>query len=357
MSTDLGQQLQRANELVGLGRDRQAMDLLLHLLRAHPDAAGPIEICLARAHLVAGRPDEGRQHALQAIALAPEVYGGYLFLGMALHQLGRPQDAVEPLRTATQLDREDADPPQRLAQVLSDLGRADEAYAAAAEALRRDPHTADNHFAMGYVLHDANPTEATRAYRKALELDPEHHGAKHNLAGQAIQRGDWTAGSRGMAQVLADSPQAGTPVFLLDQRVVGTIRWLHWVLLVGFLGYGIAASLGGVAPLLWTVVVLLGAVVVGSVGLKPLRAALPQRGARFLRGFPRREVIAAVWAGLLGLGWLWLLGSSIAGLVGPPDARWAGMGVVGFLAVGLLLSWARLPIARARIRRLRHRAG
>lgn len=357
MSADLGQQIQRAEELITLRRDGQAMDLLLQLLRAHPDQAGPIEICLARAHLVAGRAEEGRRHAMRAIAELPDAYGGHLFLGIAFHLLGRPREAIEPLQTAARLDLDVADAPQRLALVLADLGRTEEAYAAAEEALRRDPHAARNHFAMGYVLHDKNPAEATRAYRKTLELEPGHAGAKHNLAGQAVQRGDWTAGSHGMAQVLADTPQAETPVFVLDQRVAGTIRWLHWVLFGGFLGYGLAASLGGIAPLVWVLVILLVGAAVGRAGLKPIRAALPQQGARFFRGFPRREVVATIWAGLLGLGWLWMFGAAIAGLVGPPDAQWAGMSVFGVLILGTILSWIRLPIAHARVRRMRRGGG
>lgn len=353
MTRDLALQLQRANELVGLGRDGQAMDLLLQLLRTHPDQAGPIEICLSRAHLVAGRPEEGREHALRGVRLEPDNYAGHLLLGIALHLLQRPMEAVEPLRTATRLELDDADPPQRLAQVLTDLGRLEEGYAAAGEALRRDPHSAKNHFAMGYVLHESNPPEATRAYRKALELDPQHNGAKHNLAGVAVQRGDWTTGSRGMAEVLASSPQAETPVFVLDQRVVGTIRWLHWLMFGGWILYGMSATLGPIGPSILVAVLLIAGVLLARQGTKPIRTSLPRGGDRFFAGFPRREPIATSWAAVLGLGWLWLLGAAIAGWLAV-DGQWAGMGVLVFLVVGVVLSWVRVPIASRKAQRLRH---
>lgn len=270
MSDDLPRQLERANELVTLGRDAQALDLLLRLARTHPDRIGPIEISLARAHLVAGRPEEGRQAALRAIGADPAAYGGHLLLGFALHLLDRPAEAVAPLQEAARLDRHDAEPLLRLAQVLTDLHRLDEAYAAAGEGLRREPHSAKAHFSMGYVLHETNPAEADRAYRKALELNPQHVGAKHNLAGVSVQRGDWAAGSKGMAAVLAANPQANTPVFVLDQRVVDVIR--------------------------------------------------------------------------------------VAGVLAHPDARWAGVGTIAFLLVAAVLSWVRVPEAKARAERLRRGA-
>ncbi|WP_432559370.1 tetratricopeptide repeat protein [Granulicoccus sp. GXG6511] len=351
--SDLGRQLQRANELVSLGRDSQAMDLLLQLLRTHPGESGPIEVCLARAHLVAGRAEEGREHALRAVRAAPSDYGGHLLLGIALHMLQRPAEAVEPLTVATRLDLDDPDAPQRLAQVLTDLGRLTEAYAAAGEAIRRDPHSAKNHFAMGYVLHESNPAEAMRAYRTALELDPHHSGAKHNLAGVAIQGGDWATGTRGMAAVLADSPQAQSPVFLFDQRLVSVLAWLHWLMFGGVIGYGMAASVHPAGALVWVLALLgVGAVIVLR-GTKTLRASLPQGGGRYFAGFPRRERIAAIWGGLLGAGWLWLLGSAITGLL-VTDGQWAGLGAIVFLFLGWILSWVRVPLARRRAERIRH---
>jgi tetratricopeptide (TPR) repeat protein len=353
--SDLARQLDRAHELINLGRDAQAMELLLRLLRDRPEAAGAIEVHLSRAHLVAGRFEQGHQHALRAVAAAPDSYAGHLLLGIALHLLQRPDEAIGPLRTATQLDLEDSDAPQRLAQALTDLGLLQPAYEAASEAIRRAPHVAKNHFAMGYVLHESNPEESARAYRKALELDPQHAGAKHNLAGVAITRGDWASGVRGMADVLADSPQAKSPIFLLDQRVVAVIAWLHWTLLGGAILYGMSASLHLIGPVVVAIAVLGVGLLVVWKGTRSLRDALPQRGGRYFAGFPRRERIAAIWGAILVLGWLWLLGGAIAGLV-RPDAQWVGLGTFGFLLIGWILSWIRVPLARARAQRLRHAA-
>ncbi|MDO5498379.1 MAG: tetratricopeptide repeat protein [Propionibacteriaceae bacterium] len=354
MNGDLASQFQQANELANLGRDAQALELLLRLLRAHPEASGSIEFLIARTHLVAGRPEEGRQHALRGITVTPNAYLGHLLLGIALHMLGRPAEAIEPLQRATELDLEDADGPQRLAQALADVGRVPEAYAAATEALRRDPHDSANHFTMGFVLRDSNPTESERAYRKALELDPENHAAKHNLAGAAVRRGDWAAGSKGMASVLASNPQAGTPVFVLDLRVVDVIRWLHWLLLGGTFGYGMATAQHPIAAVGWVFALLGPAVVLIHRGTAPIRAALPEGGGRFFAGFPRRERIAAVWGGLLALAWLWLAGWAIAGAIGDPERSWAGLGAFGFLLVGWILSWIRVPLVKAKAQRLRH---
>ena len=347
--------LERANELANLGRDTQAMEVLLQLLRSHPESAAAVEPYLARVHLIGGRTEEAREHARRAIALAPNQAIGHLLLGAALHGMNRCAEAVDPLQIAAGLDLVKADAPQRLAQVLTDLGRAPEAYAAANEALYREPHAAQSHFAMGYVLHHTQPEEAQRAYRQALTLDPHYTTAKHNLASVNLSRGDWDSASRGMADVLAESPSAQMPVFVLDQRLVRIIGWQHWLLFGTALGYGMVSSLGQpLANMAWLVGMVFLAAFLIRHGTRPLRAALPAGARHFLTGFPRRDVLTTLWAGLLAVGWLWLFVATIIAWVVDPDGLWTGLGVFVCLIAGVIVSWVRIPWAIAKAKRLRH---
>lgn len=353
--SQLETQLARAQELIDLKRDAQALELLLRLLREHPDEAGTIEFHLARAHLVATRHAEAEAHARRAITQAPDHYGGYLLLGAALHLQGRTAEASLPLIDATRLEPEESAPHRLLAQVFCDLGDLRQAYAAATESLRLAPHAAESHFAMGYVLHDSNPAEAHRAYLSTLELDPEHTEAKHNLAGLSAVRGDWTNASHGMARVLAENPDAESPIFVLDQRLVGVIRWLHWLTAGTFMVA--VPTLGGSAWLSLVVLLLAlgGGVVLVRIGIAPIRAALPQGGTRYLRGFPGREFVAFMWLVMLALVWvLFLLGPILELATGTPFRFLAAAGLP-LLFLGFLLSWLRVPMANQRADQVRRR--
>ncbi len=344
--------LRRAAELVDLGRAPQAIDLLLRLLREHPEHAGAIERQLAHAHLAANRPGQAHHHARRAVAAEPHASGGHLILGMALHRQGRPQDALDPLHTAARLEPDAAEPWQALAQSLSDLDRHQDAYAAANEALRRAPEAASSHFAMGYALHDTHPVEASRAYRKVLELNPGHVVAKHNLAGISVLGGDWERGSQGLADVLAASPSARSPLFVLDQRLVIVVRRLHWLVFAGIVLY-MAGSQAPRGVGFAVVLALVGAAApVVAKGTGPIRRALPGGGGHYFRGFPGREPIAAAWLVCVTASWLWLVVVTVLNLGDP--ARVAGVFAFLPLVIGVVLSWVRVPLAHRRARQVRY---
>lgn len=353
--TDLDNQLQRANELITLGRDPQAMELLLRLLRENPGAAGHIELSLGRAHLKANRYAEAETHARWAIAQFPGEPTGHLILGASLQMRGRRQEAVGPYLAAVRLDPDQAIAHRALAEVFSDLGRHRDAFEAANQAVRLAPDDAESHFTMGYALQDTNPQEAARAYHTALSIDPHHTTAKHNLAGISAIGGDWAAASQGMARVLSEEPGAESPIFVLDQRLVGVIRWLHWVTAGGYFLFGISASIGAWPALAAALVVTGLGVFLGYRGIRPIRAALPGGGERFFAGFWKRETIAAVWLALLVLAWVLMLVGSIGDVLVGNDLRWLGGSALLLVIVGAILSWVRVPLANRKAERVRRR--
>lgn len=362
MTENVGQELDRAIELIQLGRDQQAIALLVRLMSTHPEKAGPIELRLALAHLVAGRPEQCLEHAQRAIQAMPDYYGGYLHTGIALYQLGRPEEAVQPLQAAAGLEPDDSEPLHHLALVLTDLDRGYDAFEAASEALRRDPQDASNHFAMGYVLQNSDRGSARRAYLKTLELDPQHSAAKHNLALLAIDDDDWDSASEGLAAVLAENPQAQLPVYALDQRITLTIfglnaffilTWcVHWV--AGML-FGLIGS-GGAGPAISVVVLQTIGVVAGvKMGTQPLEQALPGGGRQYFAGFPRRHPVAAVWMVALFAGWLWTVGVVVSGWV-VPERPWPALWVFLYLVACLGLGVVQIVLATKKTAQL-SRAG
>lgn len=351
MIDDYSAALERGQELVRLGRDAQAMEVLLPLLGQYPEHAGSTHAALAFAHLALKRYDEGLEHARATVQALPDHARGHLLVGLGLASMRRDAEALAPLHEAGRLDVTDPVAMYTLAKVLSRLGDSRQAYDAADEALRRDPQDPDAHFAMGFVLHDDFPDRAASAYRQALALDPHHAAAQHNLANMDIVRGDTTEGTRRLVSVLAQNPNAQYPTFVIDQTLVDVIRNLHWVVLGLTIAYKtISASLPWVAAAVLVVAATgLGAWVL-RIGLRPLRTSLPLGAARHLRAFPGREPVGAAWLGLLVVAWAYLVVLTVVRLR-VPDAWVVGSAAQVPLLVAWVLSWVRIPLARRRMRR------
>lgn len=360
--SDYQLELRRAGELVDLGRVPQAMDVLLRLLREYPDLAGHTQNVIAVAHMREGRQADAVKAAQEAVAGLPDSAEAHHILGMALRRVDRPKQAIVALDRAAELDPQDSDIHQQRAEVLSDLRRHQEAFEAASTAVNLAPEDADAHFSMGYVLQETNPTTAERAYAAALELEPSHAGALHNLSTLRITRGRADDGARGLADVLAQSPQMKLPVTALDQLLVSAIWRNHlitflsmWVI-GGFSGFlyeedGLPAAL-----VLVPVLALVGGLVWSTrKGVLPIRNALPMKGSRFLKGFARREKIATLWAVLVTLAVVLTVVCAVVAAVvasSAPTMMSSGFGIM-MLFVGAALSWIRAPLVSRRAKRER----
>ena len=131
------------------------------------DPRGALEACLAAARLA---PEDGR------IRLA---------VGVALHRIGRFDEAAEQYQAAALLLPSDADPWLRLGDARADAERWDAALVAYDEALRRDPAEAEAHFRAASVLEQlGRGTEARVRYERYLALG----GAREGTAQRRIER-------------------------------------------------------------------------------------------------------------------------------------------------------------------------
>lgn len=367
---DFERQFSRASELVDLGRHAQATEILLRLLRDHPEQQAPTLLVLALAHQGEGRRDEALAAIRQSIALQPDAPGAHHVHAALLRENRRPREALASADEAVRLAPEWSSPHQQRAQILSDLGQPREAFDAANEAVRLDPEDADAHFSMGYAMHDANPAVARQAYQAALELNPQHTGALHNLGGLHVTAGDYDAGVRGLADVLAASPQTKLPVTMLDQLIVELIQRWHLITLLGL--WFLIVAVAGIESLPVPPLPKLGLGLVFLVGfaavlarparrrLGPIRANLPRGGGRFLRGFARRERLATVWLCCIVLIWVAAVVGFLIDVVRvftTPTQTALGATLlpaspgIPLLLVGAVLSWIRVPLARRRIER------
>jgi protein O-GlcNAc transferase len=174
----------------------------------------------------AGDRVEARRLYLQVLADAPANTVAGFRLGLLELQDGRLDEALVLVRSAIAAAPNEARYYSGLGEVLAAMRRWDEAAAAYREVLAREPGSADNWFLLGGVLQNqqdyrqaiqayqaavriqpaadafcnlgncqkltGNFSAAESAYRKAMELQPNHAGAMSNLATVFDARGDGT---------------------------------------------------------------------------------------------------------------------------------------------------------------------
>lgn len=140
------------------------------------------------------------EHAAQAYAhlvevqpLSPQVH---CFFGRLLQERGRPGEAAERLRRASELAGGWAAPRLMLAQVLAAIGNVADAASEARRLLADSPEDADLILQLGNVLRSCGQLEdAASAFEAAANLDPKLEPALFNagVANAALRRMDRAA--------------------------------------------------------------------------------------------------------------------------------------------------------------------
>ncbi len=136
--------------------------------------------------LKAGDPEAGLALFRQALKLQPdpeEAPTVYSYIGVALKDLGRYDEAQEFLRRGAELDPERTDIYNLLGFCHFKRGEHAQAVAAFQRALELDPASAIDHANLGVnyqALGDGD--KAAACYRTALSLDPDIDFARRNLA-------------------------------------------------------------------------------------------------------------------------------------------------------------------------------
>ncbi len=171
-----------------LGRFNQQSEPLLRAAQArHPEDFW-LNYALGDA-LQGAKPAEAVGFYRAALAVRPAVSNVYIGFGVALFNLGRPDEAIRAYRKAIELDpRGAALPRYNLGVVLLSKGRLDEALTEFRSAVDLNPKDVDAHDQLGMVLSRKGQfDEAMVEYRRAVDLDPKDVVAHHEL-GMALHR-------------------------------------------------------------------------------------------------------------------------------------------------------------------------
>jgi tetratricopeptide (TPR) repeat protein len=134
---------------------------------------------LARAEFAKAVESSGKPNAL-----------AYNNLGVALDQLGRQAEAVDPLEKAIGINPNFLDARRNLVSVLLRMNRADEAYRQLVEIVRLDPKDAVARSNLGVCLMMQSRLEdALEQFETAVQLNPTYVNARFYLARALAQAG------------------------------------------------------------------------------------------------------------------------------------------------------------------------
>lgn len=127
-------------------------------------------------HMKARRFSDAGRMFEQILAQRPNDPDALHLLGMALHEQGRSEEAVE-------LGGGQPAAYRNLGTALIRIGEITEAGAALSRAVALDAEDLEAHFALGFIHARQQAMEkAIACYRRTLELAPNHVGALSNIA-------------------------------------------------------------------------------------------------------------------------------------------------------------------------------
>ena len=172
-----------------------AYDLATRWPRGRVALAGAASITLAACSITA-RVQTGYwrdsltlwQHTLDVTS---ENAGGHAYLGLALANLGKTDEAISHYTEAIRIEPKLPDVHVNLANALASQGKTDDAIAHYHDELRMRPNTINAHNGLGSALDDQGKyAEAIVHYRDALRIDPGSAPVLNNLGIALVNQGN-----------------------------------------------------------------------------------------------------------------------------------------------------------------------
>jgi serine/threonine-protein kinase len=184
---DLGLRLIHA--LHEAGRNKEALDLSLQLLRKHPNNYWVLINQALILHAL-GKLPQAEAALRRALVVRPDFSPALSNLGILLKRQGKLKEAEAFYRKAVAVPGATVAGFVSLGNLLSDQGRLREAETAMRAALALDDKEPTVLYNLGLVLaRQKRPADAEAAYRKAIALHPEWYLPYNNLALQLTEQG------------------------------------------------------------------------------------------------------------------------------------------------------------------------
>jgi tetratricopeptide (TPR) repeat protein len=335
---------QQARAFLAINRPTEALRVLYAALAANPEDAGALRL-VAQAHLDADSTLQGGSQAVAAAEAALKIEStsafGWRIASIAYTRALRHDDARAAARRAQSLEPFGWSGHAMVAHAdASSKHVTKETRAAVAEAIRIAPNEPEVYYAAARV--DAARglgRAAAKHYEKVLALNPDHSGARNNLAIIQLRHGDAGRAAASFVGILANDPTSTLALRNLRATAMRALRIVYLVLVVPLFVLGpIASGDDASGPHELTILsVIIAAIAVGG-GLGYVFWVRNKAGAyfnRFIRSVPRTDKLLTVWAAILLLN----MAALVAAIFVPADIAvtiyaWAkGVLVVSFVVV------------------------
>ena len=169
------------NVLRGLDRIDEAVTHYEKAIKLKPDLA-EAHYNLAISYAGQGKIDEAIGKYLDALRFRPNDVDTLSNLGYALAEKGKFDEAVEYYKKAIEIEPENIIAHGRMGLALANIGRLDEALEQVGIVLKATPFDIEMHCNVGILLERQGKTdEAIKAYRRALQINPEYTKAQQLL--------------------------------------------------------------------------------------------------------------------------------------------------------------------------------
>ena len=128
-------------------------------------------------------------------------------LGAVLQQMGRLEESLAPMQSASKLSPQDAEAHSNLGVALKQLGRLDESEASYRQAIAVKPNHAGAHSNLGGMLREVGRLdEAEASCRQAIAIKPEFAEAHSNLGNTLKELGRLDEAETSYRQAIAMKP-------------------------------------------------------------------------------------------------------------------------------------------------------
>ena len=180
------------------GRLDRAENFLRRIVTQRPDHADAFHF-LGLAVYEQGRPEEAAEAIQSAIAADEKRPVFHSNLAVVLNLLERPGEAEAACRRAIELHPRYAEAQNNLAVALKLQGRLDEAADACNEAIGQDTEYVEAYVNLGNVRrHQGRLADAAAAYREAISRNPGQYMAHANLGAALREQGDLEAAAEAL---------------------------------------------------------------------------------------------------------------------------------------------------------------
>ena len=173
----------------------KAESIYNQILQADPNHPAALHLLGVAAHQV-GKNDIAVDLITKALAIKPDFSEAHSNLGLALQGIGKLDEAVVSYNKAISIKPDYAEAHNNRGNAFKDLGKLDEAVVSFNKAISIKPDYAEAHSNLGLALHEIGQLdEAVESLCKAIAIKPDYAEAHNNLKlaikALTFSRPDW----------------------------------------------------------------------------------------------------------------------------------------------------------------------